>query len=73
MELTVTPLPAATINSSLYTEGSEGIRVLSTRARSRPIYEDARNGLNSSTALNQWYERYGVSLCRQAHQRLGLP
>lgn len=38
-----------------------------------PIYEDARNGLVSSTALNEWYESYGVSLCRQAHQRLGLP
>ena len=38
-----------------------------------PIYEDARNGLISSTALNEWYEKYGVSLCRQAHQRLGLP
>ncbi len=38
-----------------------------------PIYEDAKNGANSSTALNDWYEKYGVSLCRQAHQRLGLP
>lgn len=38
-----------------------------------PIYEDARNGLTSSTALNEWYENYGVSLCRQAHQRIGLP
>jgi soluble lytic murein transglycosylase-like protein len=38
-----------------------------------PIYEDARNGLASSTALNEWYEKYGVSLCRQASQRLGLP
>jgi len=37
-----------------------------------PIYEDARNGLMSSTALNEWYEKYGVSLCRQASQRLGL-
>jgi soluble lytic murein transglycosylase-like protein len=38
-----------------------------------PIYEDARNGLASSPALNEWYEKYGVSLCRQASQRLGLP
>jgi soluble lytic murein transglycosylase-like protein len=38
-----------------------------------PIYEDARNGINPSTALNEWYEKYGVSLCRQASQRLGLP
>ena len=38
-----------------------------------PIYEDARNGLTSSSALNEWYEKYGVSLCQQAHRRLGLP
>jgi soluble lytic murein transglycosylase-like protein len=38
-----------------------------------PIYEDARNGLTSSTALDEWYGKYGVSLCRQASQRLGLP
>jgi len=38
-----------------------------------PIYEDARNGLTSSAALNEWYEKYGVNLCRQASQRLGLP
>jgi soluble lytic murein transglycosylase-like protein len=38
-----------------------------------PIYEDARSGLASSPALTEWYEKYGVSLCRQASQRLGLP
>jgi soluble lytic murein transglycosylase-like protein len=38
-----------------------------------PIYDDARNGVNPSPALNEWYGNYGVSLCRQAHQRLGLP
>lgn len=37
-----------------------------------PIYEDARRGLSTSTALNEWYEKYGVSLCRQASQRLGI-
>src|SRR5262249_42793035 len=29
-------------NSSLYTEGTDGIRVLTTRFRSRPIFEDTR-------------------------------
>ncbi len=38
-----------------------------------PIYDDAHNGLISSAALDEWYEKYGVSLCQQAHQRLGLP
>ncbi|MCI0459290.1 MAG: mucoidy inhibitor MuiA family protein [Gemmataceae bacterium] len=42
LELTVTPLPPTTVNSSLYTEGAEGIRVLTTRFRTRPILEDTR-------------------------------
>ena len=37
-----------------------------------PIYHDARSGLTSSAMLDEWYKRYGVSLCRQASQRLGL-
>jgi hypothetical protein len=42
MELAVTPLPPQTINSSLYSEGSDGIRILTTRYRTRPIKEDTR-------------------------------
>lgn len=42
MELVVTPLPPQTVNSSLYSEGSDGIRVLATRYRMRPIKEDTR-------------------------------
>ncbi len=42
LELTVSPLPPTTVNSSLYTEGTEGIRVLTTRFRTRPILEDTR-------------------------------
>ena len=38
-----------------------------------PIYEDARGGATSSAALNEWYGRYGASLCRQAAQRIGIP
>lgn len=38
-----------------------------------PIYEDALRGGTSSASLNEWYGRYGASLCRQAAQRLGLP
>jgi soluble lytic murein transglycosylase-like protein len=38
-----------------------------------PIYDDARSGATSSSALNEWYNNYGASLCRQASQRLGLP
>ena len=42
LELVVTPLPPQTVNSSVYSEGGDGIRVLSTRFRSRPIKEDTR-------------------------------
>jgi soluble lytic murein transglycosylase-like protein len=38
-----------------------------------PIYEDARSGATSSVMLTEWYQKYGVSLCRQAAQRLGIP
>jgi soluble lytic murein transglycosylase-like protein len=38
-----------------------------------PIYSDAISGVNPSNALNEWYTKYGVSLCNQASQRLGLP
>jgi soluble lytic murein transglycosylase-like protein len=38
-----------------------------------PIYEDARNGATSSAMLTEWYQKYGVSLCRQAAQRLRIP
>ncbi len=38
-----------------------------------PIYQDAINGHESSNALDEWYSKYGISLCQQAHQRLGLP
>jgi Domain of unknown function (DUF4139)/N-terminal domain of unknown function (DUF4140) len=41
-ELYVNPLPPQTMNNSLYSEGVDGIRVLTTRFRTRAIKEDAR-------------------------------
>jgi len=41
-EVVVSPLPVRVVFSSLYSEGSEGLRVLSTRFRTRQIFEDAR-------------------------------
>lgn len=38
-----------------------------------PIYVDAVNNINPSPALDDWYSHYGVSLCSQAAQGLGLP
>ena len=42
MEVVVSPLPSATMQSSLYAEGSEAVRVLSARYRTRAIAEDNR-------------------------------
>jgi len=42
IEIIVTPLPAQTVDSSLYAEGTDGVRVLSTRYRSRAVKEDTR-------------------------------
>src|SRR5262249_60837770 len=41
-ELVVPDLPVRTVDTSLYSEGSNGIRVLSTRFRTRPVLEDTR-------------------------------
>jgi N-terminal domain of unknown function (DUF4140) len=38
----VTPLPPQTVDSSLYAEGTDGVRVLSTRYRTRAVREDMR-------------------------------
>lgn len=42
MEVVVNPLPPQTIDGSLYSEGNDGLRILSTRFRQRPIQEDVR-------------------------------
>lgn len=42
VELVVSPLPPSAVSSSLYAEGADGIRVLTTRYRTRPIIEDTR-------------------------------
>jgi len=42
VELVVSSLPSTTVISSLYAEGTEGVRVLTTRYRTRPIVEDTR-------------------------------
>ncbi len=42
LELIVSPLPPTTVSGSLYSEGSDGIRVLNTRYRTRATKEDTR-------------------------------
>ncbi len=50
MEIIVSPLPPQTINSSLYSEGHEGLRVLTTRFRVRPVKEDTREEVRKAEA-----------------------
>ena len=42
VELVVTPLPPAVVPRSLFSEGSDGLRVLNTRYRARAVKEDTR-------------------------------
>jgi hypothetical protein len=42
VELVVTPLPPQVVENSVYAEGGDGQRVLSTRFRSRAVQEDTR-------------------------------
>ncbi len=50
IELVVTPLPSQTIPGSLYGEGGDGIRVLTTRYRSRAVREDTREAVRAKEA-----------------------
>ena len=47
VELVVGPLPPQTIDSSLFTESSDGIRVLTSRYRTRAVAEDTRAEVRS--------------------------
>jgi uncharacterized protein (TIGR02231 family) len=51
VELVVTPLPSQTVDSSLYTEGADGLRVLSTRFRTRAIKDDTRQEVRAKQDL----------------------
>jgi hypothetical protein len=42
IEIVVSQLPVRIMKDTLYCEGSNGLRVLSTRFRSRPVFEDTR-------------------------------
>ncbi len=50
VELVVTPLPAQTVDSSLHAEGTDGLRVLSTRFRTRAVKEDTRKEVRAKEA-----------------------
>lgn len=47
VEVIVTPLPPGTLERSLFAEGTDGIRVLSTRFRTRAVKDDTRKDVRS--------------------------
>ncbi len=53
LELLVTPLPARVDGGSLHTEGADGLRVLSTRYRSRAVKDDTRQEVRTKEQLVQ--------------------
>ncbi len=60
LEIVVNPLPPQVVDGSLYSEGSEGIRILTTRYRTRAIEVDTREEVKK---LNQ--ERKTLQLAKQ--------
>lgn len=77
VELVVSPLPERTINSSLYSEGAEGMRVLTTRFRTRPIKENTREEVrkleDKAKLLAQTAEKIkaDIEACKQNMALLG--
>jgi hypothetical protein len=51
IELVVTPLPAQVVENSLFTEGTDGLRVLSTRFRTRAVKDDTRREVRAQEEL----------------------
>jgi uncharacterized protein (TIGR02231 family) len=48
IELIVSALPPQTVGTSLYSEGTDGIRVLMTRFRTQPVKEDIREDVRKA-------------------------
>lgn len=58
VEVTVSGLPPRTVDSSLYTEGTKDIRVLSTRYRTRAVREDTREEVRAKeTQIRQLQQK----------------
>jgi hypothetical protein len=51
LELLVTPLPAQVEGRSLHTDGADGLRVLSTRFRTRAVKDDTRQEVRAKEEL----------------------
>jgi hypothetical protein len=75
VELVVSPLPERTVDSSLYSEGGDGFRVLTTRFRTRPIKENTREEVrkleDKARTLKQAAEKLQADL-EACKQNMGL-
>lgn len=58
-EVVVSPLPPATLEKSLYAEGSDGVRVMTARYRTRAIAQDNREEVRT---LNAKIKELGLKL-----------
>ena len=58
LEVIVTPLPPSVVDGSLYSEGSDGIRILTTRYRTRVIEADVREDVKK---LNEERKKLQIS------------
>lgn len=58
LEIIVTPLPTQVVDGSLYSEGSDGIRILTTRYRTRAIEADVREEVKK---LNEERKKLQIS------------
>jgi hypothetical protein len=75
VEIVVTPLPPQTVDSSLYSEGTDGVRVLSTRFRSRAVKEDTRKEVRAKEAQIRTLKHEAARLTKEiqvAEQNLQL-
>ncbi len=62
MELVVAPLPAETVPNSLYAEGTDGLRILNSRFRSRAIKDDVREEVRKLDAQLKQLHQVGQRL-----------
>ena len=76
MEVVVSPLPAQTLDSSLYSEGTADIRILTTRFRTRALKEDTRQEVRAKeqqikTLSAPWYKQKSPRPCGMFTRWLG--
>ncbi|MBL8824340.1 MAG: DUF4139 domain-containing protein [Planctomycetia bacterium] len=58
MELVVNPLPPQVVDGTLYSEGNDGVRILTTRYRTRAIEQDVREEVKK---LNEERKKLAIS------------